>query len=225
VQRVLLFTKTTGFRHESIPAGIAAIQDLVAGLDLLADHTEDAAAFAAANLERYAAVVWLDVSGDVLDSSQRADFTAYLRGGGGFAAIHSSTDAEWSWPEYEQIVGARFLSHPGGTLQFQEAELSVVDVSHPSTASLPDPWRWTDEWYAFTSNPSDRVSVLLTVDESSYDTEGVPMGAPHPISWHSSFGAGRVWYTALGHRDEMFADQAFRAHLSGGVASVLRAEA
>ena len=222
MQRILVFTKTTGFRHESIEAGVAALRALAVESGWELDHSEDGAAFTEQNLAQYAATVWLDASGDVLDAGQRSALAAYLRGGGGFAGIHSASDAEWNWPEFEHIVGARFLSHPNEELQFQEARLDVTDASHPSTRELPDPWLWTDEWYVFTSNPSERVEVLLEVDESTYDTDGVPMGPRHPISWHSTFGAGRTWYTALGHRPETFADAHFRAHLAGGIASVLR---
>jgi len=222
MQRVLLFTKTTGYRHESIPAGVAALTELAADAGVELDHSEDAEVFTASNLATYAAVVWLDVSGDVLASEHRTALADYLRGGGGFAGIHSATDAEWSWPEFEQIIGARFRSHPNDALQLQSAQLRVIDPSHPSTRGLPDPWSWTDEWYVYASDPSDRVAVLLEVDESTYDTDGAPMGERHPISWHGTFGAGRTWYTALGHRDEYFADAVYRAHLWGGVDSVLR---
>ena len=156
--RILVFTKTTGYRHESIEAGVARSANWPpeSGLDL--DHSEDAADFAEQNLARYAATVWLDVSGDVLDAEQRAAFAAYLRGGRRVRRDPlRPPDAEWSWPEYEQILGARFLSHPNGPLQFQRARLNVVDASHPSTHRLPDPWWWTDEWYVFSSNPSERV--------------------------------------------------------------------
>ena len=220
--RILVFTKTTGFRHESIEAGVAALRGLAAEAGWELDHSEDGAVFTEQNLARYAATVWLDASGDVLDDEQRGVLAAYLRSGGGFAGIHSASDAEWNWPEFEQIAGARFLSHPGDELQFQEARLDVVDPTHPSTRELPNPWRWSDEWYVFSSNPSERVDVLLEVDESTYDTDGAPMGPRHPISWHSTFGAGRTWYTALGHRAEAFDDHSYRAHLRGGIASVLR---
>lgn len=220
--RILVFTKTTGYRHESIAAGVAALRELAAQSGLDVDHSEDAADFTDDDLARYDATVWLDVSGDVLSTEQRSALAAFVRGGGGFAGIHCAADAEWSWPEYEQILGARFLSHPNGPLQLQTARLDVLDASHASTSGLPDPWWWTDEWYVFTSNPSERVDVLLAVDESTYDTDGVPMRPQHPISWHSTFGAGRTWYTALGHRGEMFADPDYRAHLSGGITSVLR---
>lgn len=222
MQRILVFTKTTGYRHESIPAGVAALRELAAEHGVGLEHTEDAAAFTADGLADYDAVVWLSASGDVLDAEQRAAFAGYLRGGGGFAGIHCASDAERGWPEFERIVGAWFASHPDA---LQEARLTVVDPSHPSTVGLPDPWLWTDEWYVFTSNPSDRVELLLTVDEGSYDPEGVPMGDPHPIAWHSTFGTGRTWYTALGHRDEFYADPLYRAHLWGGIASVLRERA
>ncbi|MDP9026864.1 MAG: ThuA domain-containing protein [Actinomycetota bacterium] len=221
--RVLLFTKTTGYRHESIPAGVAALRELARDAGVELDHSEDGGVFTETNLGRYEATVWLDVTGDVLDEEQRAALAAYLRGGGGFAGIHSASDAEWSWPEFDGIVGARFLSHPNDDKQFQTAELRVLDRDHPSTDGLPDPWGWTDEWYVFTTNPSERVEVLLEVDESTYDPDGVPMGPRHPISWHGRFGAGRTWYTALGHLDEHFADPRYRAHLWGGVGSVLRA--
>jgi type 1 glutamine amidotransferase len=222
MQRVLLFTRTTGYRHESIPAGVAALRELAddAGVEL--DHSEDGGVFTAENLARYAATIWLDVSGDVLEEEQRATLSAFVRGGGGFAGIHAASDAEWSWPEFEQIIGARFRSHPNDALQLQTAQLRVIDPGHPSTRSLPDPWSWTDEWYVYTSDPSDRVEVLLEVDESTYDTDGAPMGARHPISWHGTFGAGRTWYTALGHREEYFSDPLYRGHLWGGIDSVLR---
>jgi type 1 glutamine amidotransferase len=222
MQRVLLFTKTTGYRHESIPAGVTALRELAADAGVELEHSEDGSDFSESNLARYAAVIWLDVTGDVLEEEQRAAFAGFLRGGGGFAGIHSASDAEWSWPEFEQIIGARFLSHPNDALQLQTAQLRVIDATHPSTRGLPDPWSWTDEWYVYRADPSDRVDVLLEVDESTYDVDGVPMGERHPISWHSTFGAGRTWYTALGHRDEYFADPSYRAHLWGGVESVLR---
>jgi type 1 glutamine amidotransferase len=222
MQRVLLFTKTAGYRHESIPAGAEALRELAAEAGVELDHSEDGDVFTEQNLARYSAVVWLDVSGDVLDGEQRTALAGFLRGGGGFAGIHSASDGEWSWPEFEEIIGARFLSHPNDDLQLQTAQLRVRDATHPSTRGLPDPWSWTDEWYVFTTNPSDRVEVLLEVDESTYDVDGVPMGERHPISWRSSFGEGRTWYTALGHRDEYFADPSYRAHLWGGIDSVLR---
>jgi type 1 glutamine amidotransferase len=217
--RILLFSKTTGYRHhEAIDLGIALIQQAAAadGVEVVA--TEDNAAFEAPALAGFDAAVWLQVSGDVLTDPQREAFGAFLRAGGGFAGIHGASDAERSWPDYEDIVGARFLYHP--KLQAQTADL-WAEATHPCTAGLPEPWRWTEEWYTFERNPRGLVEVLLKVDEQTYDVQEQCMGADHPICWAGHFGAGRTWYTALGHHRESYADPVFARHIWGGITSVV----
>lgn len=212
--RVLLFTRTTDYRHESIEAGVGAVTALAAADGLATDHTEDPSVFTEENLDRYAAVVWLSTSGDVLDDAQRAAFGGWLAGGGSFAGIHGATTAEPGWPEFERIVGAVFESHP----EIQPGTLHVEDPAHPSTAGLPTPWRHVDEWYDFRSDPRGRVHVLLSVDEATYD--GGQMGEGHPIAWCHRYGEGRCWYTALGHQVEAYQDEVFLRHLRGGLRSV-----
>ena len=211
---VLVFTRTTDYRHDSIPAGVRAVTALAEADGLDAVHTEDPAVFCAEELSRAAVVVWLSTSGDVLDDAQRAAFADWLRAGGAFAGIHGATTAEPSWPEFERIIGAFFASHP----EIQPGTVRVEDATHPSTAALPSPWRLTDEWYDFTSDPRTRVQVLLTVDEASY--EGGHMGAGHPVAWCHEYGAGRCWYTALGHPIEAYQDEVFLGHLRGGLRSL-----
>src|SRR5439155_1963699 len=110
--RVLVFTRTTGFRHDSIPAAVAAVRDLGAAGGFALDATEDAAAFTAQNLARYRAVVFLLTTGDVLDDRQQGDVERYVRGGGGFLGVHSAADTEYGWPFYGELVGAYFRAHP-----------------------------------------------------------------------------------------------------------------
>ncbi len=212
--RVLVFTRTTGYRHESIPAGVDAVRALAAEDGLAADHTEDAGRFCPDDLAGYRTVVWLSASGDVLDADQRRAFGDWLAAGGTFAGVHGASTAERSWPDYETIVGARFTHHP----EIQTAEIHVEDADHPSTASLPPLWRHTDEWYDFEDNPRGRVHVLLTVDENTYD--GGRMGTDHPLAWTTTYGSGRGWYTALGHSSEHYTDPTFLAHLRGGLRSL-----
>lgn len=219
-ERILLFTKTTGYRHDSIGAGIELIQSSARDSGIGVDHTEDEADFGADNLNRYAAVVWLQVSGDVLDEAGRQAFDDYLRGGGGFAGVHGAADAEWTWPAYEDIMGARFLYHPLQQ-QFQAARV-ITELDDPATTPIPQPWNWRDEWYAFKRSPRGPFEILLRIDESSYDPEDKPMGGDHPVSWRGRYGDGRTWYTALGHTIESYSDPTFRAHLWGGIQSVLR---
>lgn len=219
--QILLFTKTAGYRHEeAIDAGIAMIRASAASELVEVTATEDSAIFSPDGLALFDAVVWLQVSGDVLTDHQRVAFSAYLRGGGGFAAIHGPADAEWSWPEYTDILGARFLYHPeAGT---QSAEVRVEDPDHPSTEGITSPWAWTEEWYVFDRNPRGSKRILLTVDESTYDVQAQKMGADHPIAWAGQHGDGRTWYSALGHHPESYEDAKFVNHIWGGIKSVLR---
>jgi type 1 glutamine amidotransferase len=203
---LLVFSKTAGFRHESIPAGIKALREL-----FRVDATEDADAFTADNLARYRAVVFLNTSGTVLDAGQKAAFEAYIRGGGGFAGVHGAADTEYDWPFYGDLVGAYFASHPA----IQRAVVRVEDRAHPATTGLGETLTRTDEWYNFRTNPRPKVHVLMTLDESSYT--GGTMGADHPHAWVRTVDRGRSFYTAGGHNAEAYAEPAFRAHLAGGI--------
>ena len=212
---ILVFSKTTGYRHDSIPDGIAAIRALGAEHGFSVDATEDASRFTDAGLARYQAVVFLSTTGDILDADQKAAFERYIRSGGGFVGIHSASDTEYGWAWYGRLVGAYFKSHPA----IQPATVLIIDPEHASTAGLPPQWRRTDEWYNFRSNPRDIVHVLATVDESTYS--GGTMGADHPIAWCQKIEGGRSWYTAMGHTAASYAEPLFRRHLLGGIESAV----
>jgi type 1 glutamine amidotransferase len=210
--RILVFSRTAGFRHASIEPGIAALRALGAANQFEVDATEDAGQFTNANLGRYKAVVFLSTTGDVLNEQQQAAFMAYIRNGGGFVGIHAAADTEHGWPWYGELVGAFFASHPAPA----QARIRVEERDHPSTRALPDPWNRFDEWYDFQQNPRSRgVTVLLTLDEASYS--GGQMGSDHPIAWYHEYDGGRAWYTAGGHTDESFSEPAFLEHLLGGI--------
>jgi len=210
---VLVFSKTAGFRHGSIPAGIAAIQQLGTENDFEVTATEDAGAFTDENLAQYEAVVWLSTTGDVLNDDQQAAFERYVQNGGGYAGIHAASDTEYDWPWYGGLVGAYFSAHP----QNQTATVKVEDHVHESTAHLPSRWERFDEWYNFRTNPRDSVHVLASLDETTYNAGGGAMGAEHPTAWCHVYEGGRSWYTGGGHTDESFADPDFLQHLLGGI--------
>ena len=171
--QVLVFSKTTAFRHPSIADGIQMIEDFGLAHGFGVEPTEDASTFTAQGLATYDVVVFLNTTGD----------------------------------------GARFISHP----PIQTATVVKEDPSHPSTHHLPAQLSFTDEWYNFQANPRPMVTVLLTVDESSYDPGANAMGADHPIAWAHRVGEGRSWYTNFGHRRETYTDAAFRQHVLGGL--------
>lgn len=208
--KVLVFSKTAGYRHASIPNGIAAIQQIGKEQGFTVVATEDATHFRDEQLKQYAAVIFLSTTGDVLDSAQEAAFKSYITGGGGFVGIHSATDTEYEWPWFGQLVGAYFESHP----ETQKATLHVNNADHPSTKDLPPSWTRTDEWYNF-KNLNPRINVLLTIDEGSY--KGGKNGSHHPMAWYQEIEGGRAFYTALGHTEESYKEPLFLKHLTGGI--------
>jgi cytochrome c len=210
--RILVFTRTTGYRHQSIPAGVAAVQELAEEVGIKLDVTDDPTAFAGVNLAPYRAVVWLSTSGGVLDDDQRMTFAGYIRNGGGFVGVHCAAATEYGWPWYEGLVGAYLNDHP----TVQPATILVEDGSHPSTAHLGTRWTRVDEWYNFRTNPRPNVHVLARLDESSYQPGPGAMG-DHPIAWYHEYDGGRSWYTGLGHTIESFGEPLFRQHLLGGI--------
>ncbi|MGP3972390.1 ThuA domain-containing protein, partial [Streptomyces sp. 6N223] len=208
---ILVFSKTAGFRHDSIPDGIAALQELGAENNFTVTATEDGAAFTTDNLAQYKAVVFLSTTGDVLDTAQQTAFEEYIAAGGAYVGIHSAADTEYDWPFYGELVGAYFASHP----EIQAATVTVEDTTHPATAHLPPTWQRTDEWYNYQTSPRDNVQVLASLDETSYT--GGTMNGDHPIAWCHEYAGGRSFYTGGGHTSESYTEPEFRAHLLGGI--------
>lgn len=208
--RILVFTKTGGFRHDSIPDGIACVKELLSP-QYAVDATEDASVFNAANLARYRAVVFLSTTGDILNDEQQRAFEEYIHRGGGYAGVHAAADTEHTWPWYGKLVGAYFKTHP----DIQDALVRVEDKTHPSTRMLPSDWRRRDEWYVYKTNPRGAVQVLANIDDSTI--RGANMGGDHPIAWFHLFEGGRSWYTGGGHTKESFQEPLFREHLKGGI--------
>ncbi|SFW47855.1 ThuA domain-containing protein [Chitinophaga sancti] len=212
--RLLVFSKTMGFRHDCIPVAKVAMIQLGQENGFDVDTTEDANAFVYKNLKKYAAVLFLNTTGNVLDDKQQAAMEKYIHKGGGFMGIHAATDTEYDWPWYNKLVGAWFLSHP----KQQTATLNVVDKTNDATRHLGDKWSRWDEWYNFKDLNPD-VHVLLKIDERSY--EGGKNGDNHPMAWYHDFDGGRAFYTELGHTKESYSDQTYMRHVLGGLRYVM----
>lgn len=204
---VLVFSRTTGYRHASIPVGIATVQELSEELGWQVQATEDPRAFL--ELARVRCVVFLSTTGDVLGPAEQAAFERWYRDGGSWLGIHAATDTEYDWPWYTALAGAQFASHPA----IQAAQIRPVS-DHASVAFLPDPWTRTDEWYNF-QKLSANLTPLLELDEASYT--GGTHGAEHPIAWTQAFDGGRAWYTGGGHTEASYAEPLFRRHLLEGL--------
>jgi type 1 glutamine amidotransferase len=208
---VLVFSRTAGFRHDAIPAGIQMIRDLGGGNNFTVTATEDSNQFNATNLARFEAVVFLNTTGDVLNATQQTAFESYIRGGGGYVGVHSASDTEYDWPFYGELVGAYFASHPA----IQQATIRVENRAHAATAGLSPAWVRTDEWYNFRSNVRSSARVLSTLDESTYS--GGTMGGDHPHSWCKTVQGGRSFYTGSGHTQASYGEAGFRSSVLGGI--------
>ncbi|HUL02945.1 MAG TPA: ThuA domain-containing protein [Gemmatimonadales bacterium] len=208
--QMLVFYRTTGYHHSSITSGIAAVHQLGADNTFTIEATDDPIVFTDGNLARFAVVMFLSTTGDVLDTAQQSAFERYIRAGHGFVGVHSASDTEYDWPWYHALLGATFMSHPA----LQQGTVIVVDATQASTQTLPSPWVRSDEWYNFTGQPSG-VTVLARVDESTYS--GGNMGATHPIAWQHEYDGGRAWYTAMGHPACSYSEGPFLNHLLGGI--------
>lgn len=210
--KVLVFSKTMGFKHASIPQGIAAIQKLGSENGFAVDTTKNADLFTEENLKQYASIIFLSTTMNVLDHKQEAAFERYIQSGGGYVGVHAATDTEYDWGWYNKLVGAQFLSHPAGT---PEADFIVTDRNFIATKHFTDSvWHRSDEIYNY-RNINPDVNVLMTVDESTY--EGGKNGDVHPFAWYHEFDGGRAFYTGAGHTDESYVEEAFLQHLLGGI--------
>jgi type 1 glutamine amidotransferase len=199
--RALVFTKTTGFRHDSIPSGVAAIRRLASRHAFRVDTTNDARRFTASSLRRYDVVVFLSTTGTpIKDEAQRTAFESYIRRGGGFVGVHAASDTRGDWPWYEGLVGARFKRHDRGITR---RAVELVDTTSAATRGLPNPWERTDEWYEFRSQP--QAHLLARLDES------------RPLAWCHRYDGGRSVYTAMGHTKESYAEPRFVRHLLGAI--------
>jgi type 1 glutamine amidotransferase len=214
LQNVLVFTRTTGFRHGSIEPGVQALQRLAQENGFAIERTEDPADFTDERLARYDVVVWLNTDSEVMNDAGRRAFERYIRAGGGWVGVHAASATETGWAWYGQLIGggAFFRGHPA----VQPAQVNVEIADHPSTRHLPQSFTLQDEWYSFRANPRSSVRVLMTLSESSYGVGDLAMG-DHPIAWYHEFDGGRAWYTALGHPNELYTDSRFTQHLLGGI--------
>lgn len=216
--KVLIFSKTAGFRHDAIPEGIVALKKIATERGYEVVTSEDSNHFNENNLSKFHAVVFLNTTGDVLTKAQQNDFERFIQAGGSYMGVHSATDTEYSWPWYNQLVGAYFAGHPNNP-NVRNANLHVKNHAHPSTAEMPDTINVDDEFYNFKSIQENLIKVLVNLDETSY--QGGKNGANHPMSWFHEFDGGKAFYTGLGHTKEMYTNPIFVNHLDGALQYLL----
>lgn len=211
--KVLVFSKTLSYRHESIADGKSAILALGKEHGFSVDTTENSEVFNEKSLRNYNVIVFLNTTGNVLNDAQQLEMNRWVQAGGGFVGIHAAADTEYDWPWYGELVGAYFNGHPNDP-NVRDAVVKVVDKNHESTKHLPEEWKRTDEWYNYKEIKSE-INVLLNLDEKTY--QGGTNGENHPIAWCRDFDGGRTWYTGMGHTKECYQDANFLKMIWGGI--------
>jgi type 1 glutamine amidotransferase len=220
--RLLYFTHSADYRHEVIPVSQDILKEIGAtapGFDVTA--SEDVSVFTPETLRRFAAVMFFTTGELPMSEAQKAALTSFVRSGGGFLGVHSATDTFYLWPEYLKLIGGYFNEHPW----HQHVTVEVADPSSQIVSFLSPSFAVSDEIYQI-SDFDDRGShVLLRLDPSSVDlaAPGVhPRFYGWPLAWTRSFGAGRVFYTALGHEEAVWRDPRFQQLLRNAVLWTMR---
>jgi hypothetical protein len=226
---VLLFSKSTGFRHgESIEAGKNVFTELAQKNNWFLYSTEEGGVFNPEQLAKFDVVIFNNSTGRVLNDTQQTALENYVEQGGSLIGIHGSGDDSHHWEWYEQnLAGARFSHHPIDP-QLQQTAVTLHTVPDTVlTQGLPNVWTHTDEWYVFFENPRTKgFQVLYTINGEKIIPGGnmlwikdkdFGMGKDHPVSWYRAIGRGRTFYTSMGHNAEAWKQPAFVQMLENAV--------
>ncbi|MCD6354150.1 MAG: ThuA domain-containing protein, partial [Prolixibacteraceae bacterium] len=215
--KVLVFSKTMGFRHASISEGLKMLYDQSKAENWVITATEDASLFSDDFLTNFDLAVFLSPTGDVLNNDEQAAFERFINSGKGFVGIHAAADCEYDWPFYGNLVGAYFVAHPPA----QKATIIFENYDNPAMEPFKGmkTYTTTDEWYAYKKNPRKKVHVLARLDETSIkksNNDKWKMG-DHPIIWWNEKEGARSFYTVFGHTNEAFQDKKVIEHITNAI--------
>ena len=219
--KVLMITTTRGWHHESLHAGVVAIQQLAARNSFEVVLLENPTGFTDKYVEQFQAILFLNTTGDIFNAEEQKVMERFIKSGKGFVGIHSASDTEYEWDWYTKMVGRMFHIHPA----VQTAKMKILDPKFPGLQGFADGKLWTEEWYEFGPEKSADLTYILGVDEETYSpkadwgvrAKGVGMGKVHPLAWYHNYDGGRAFYTALGHLPTNFSEPAFLDHLYAGI--------
>jgi type 1 glutamine amidotransferase len=221
--RVLVVTHTEGFRHSSIPIAEATISAIgqrsgLFAADFCRTADDVARMLTPPALAGVDAVVFANTTG-ALPVPDLAALLNWISEGHGFAGMHSAADTYHGAPAYLEMLGNEFLTHGNQTT----VEALVENTSHPASGPLGERFRVFDEIYKFTRPNRGAVTMLLSLDR--HPDDGLPeagQAGDLPLAWAKDHGRGRVFYTALGHREDVWQNPLYQEHILGGIRWVLR---
>jgi type 1 glutamine amidotransferase len=215
-KKVLYLTYSAGYRHEVIPLSMELLPQIgkKSGFDVVA--TKDLAFLDPVALKAYDGVVFYTTGELPISEDAKTNLLSWIKSGKAFVGIHSATDTFYQWPEYGEMIGGYFDGHPW----HQQVTVKVEDSKHPATRHLPAAWSLNDEIYQFRNWDRSKRHVLLSLDTSTVDLkkEGVKRtDGDFALAWTSPYGQGRVFYSALGHRADLWQTAEYQQFLAGGI--------
>jgi type 1 glutamine amidotransferase len=234
-KQLLVVTVTKGFRHSSIPTAEKVLAELgeksgVFSVDYVRTDQEMAQKMTPEALKKYDAIVFANTTGDLPLPDKQA-FLDWIKSGKGFVATHSGSDTFHGFPPYIEMLGGEFETHHA------QAQVDCIneDPKHPACRHLGPTFHVKDEIYLLKNFDRTKVHPLLMLDKHPNDkTPG-----EYPIAWAKEYGKGRVFYTSLGHREDVWdpntpesfkrenpqsVAEAYQQHLLGGIKWVLKLE-
>jgi len=230
-KKLLVVSVTKGFRHSSIPTAEKVLADLgqksgAFTVDYVRTDEEMAEKMTAAALQQYDGVIFANTTGDLPLPDKQA-FLDWIKSGKAFIGMHSATDTfrgHTPLDPYVEMLGAEFKTHHA------QAEVDCIneDPQHPACRELEASFHLKDEIYLMNGFDRSKVHGLLTLDKHPNDkTPG-----DYPIAWCKMYGQGRVFYTSLGHREDVWTpdtpenfkrenskevSEAYQKHILGGI--------
>ena len=220
-KKLLYITATAGFHHDACEKSIPCFEQMAKDAGLEVTFSDKVDPITAENLKGFDAVIFSNTSGNLPASMEnREALIDFVKGGKAFVGIHAATDSWGDWEPYYDMLGGTFNGHPWS----KEITIDVEDPGHPSAAHLPSPWKVNDEIYTFKNYSRDKLHVILSMDVSLEQEKGNREDRDYALAWCKPHGEGRVFYTALGHNEEVWKDPAFQKHLVEGILWTLKVE-
>lgn len=218
---VLVYTSPDRWHDKTVPTAMIALREMAEKHTFGLTWSQQPRNFTDENLKQYDAIVFLHSRGYELSEEQMKSFKTFINNGGGFVGIHASSSARRQTDWFKKLVGRSFTDHP----EEQTAVMHVVNKNFPGTMHLPDKWIWTEEWYSYGEALTENQTMLITVDETTYDPNRTwgnderktAMGKFHPVAWYQHYDGGRSFYTTLGHLPGAYNDARFLDHIFGGI--------
>jgi uncharacterized protein len=208
--RVLYVTQSKGFRHQSLHVSEDVMEELGAtnGFDVTLTHKAEKY-ITPENLKNLDVIVFYTTGELPLSDVQKKAFLDFIKSGKGFIGIHSATDTFYKWPDYGEMIGGYFDGHPW--TQNDTVTITNLDSKNPLTGHWEESFNLKEEIYQYKEFNKDKVTVTMSLDKSKTDmTKKGVKATEFPLTWYRNYGKGRVFYTALGHRPEVWEDQRFQ---------------